>query len=81
MKKSIYSILKNISESSKTKEELISSLRLYGSPVIRTVLKYAYDPSIKWLLPEGNPPYKSCDFLDQEGRLLTEVRKLYLFVS
>jgi hypothetical protein len=80
MKKSIYNIFKTISESG-SEQDVIESLRLYGSPVIRTMLKYAFDPNIKWLLPEGPPPYKPCEYLDQEGRLLSEIRKLYLFIE
>jgi len=34
-----------------------------------------------FILPEGAPPYKPCEFLDQEGRLYTEARKLYLFIE
>lgn len=80
MKKSIYSIFKTISEAGK-EPEVIQALKLCGSPVIQTVLKYAFDPNIKWILPEGVPPYKPCEFLDQEGRLLSELRKLYLFIE
>lgn len=80
MNKSIYSIFKTISEAGK-EPEVVQALKLYGSPVIQTVLKYAFDPNVKWILPEGVPPYKPCEFLDQEGRLLSELRKLYLFIE
>jgi hypothetical protein len=45
------------------------------------ILRGAYDPTVKWLLPEGNPPYKVNDIVDQQHRLFTESRKLYLFVE
>lgn len=79
MKKSIYTILKEASEL-KTEDEIINALRT-ANPVVRQLLKYAYDPSIKFALPEGVPPYKPTDFLDQEGRLPVEMRRLYLFIE
>jgi len=81
MKKSLYSILKEISElsSNKEKAQALSSNRFAES--FKVIFRYIYDPSIKWLLPEGDPPYKPCEFLDVEGRFLTELRKLYLFVE
>lgn len=56
-------------------------LRQNDTPTLRTILRGALDPNVKWLLPEGNPPYKPCDLLDQHHRLYTETRKLYLFVE
>ena len=80
MKKSISSILKSISEL-KEKDLVVNALRQNDHPVIRQILFYAYSPTIKFLLPEGAPPYKPCEFVDQEGRLLHEARKLYLFIE
>lgn len=79
MLKSIYSILKSVSEQDEA--NLVSALRAADHPVIRKLLYYAFDPKVKFLLPEGAPPYKPCDFLDQEGRFYTEVRKMYLFIE
>lgn len=45
------------------------------------VLVGVFDPSIKWLLPEGVPPYKPNDLVDQQHRFYTEARKLYLFIE
>lgn len=78
--KSISSILKECSEL-KTTDEKVEFLRNNNSPVLLQILKYAFDPSLVFLLPEGEPPYKPCEFLDQEGRLYVEARKLYLFVE
>lgn len=81
MLKSISSILKAVSENSKSKKELVDNLRASGHPIVKQLLFYAFSPQVKFLLPEGAPPYKPCDFLDQEGRLYTEARKLYLFIE
>jgi ribosomal protein L7Ae-like RNA K-turn-binding protein len=45
------------------------------------MLRGAYDPKIVWLLPEGAPPYKANDLVDQQHRLYAEARKLYLFIE
>ena len=49
----------------KTKEEKIDFLRKNWSPSIGKILDLAYNPDHKWLLPEGAPPYKPTEFLDQ----------------
>lgn len=78
--RSVAAILKECSELT-TVNERIDFLKRNDAPIIRMLLKYAFDPSIVFLLPDGPPPYKPCDFLDQEGRLYTEARKLYLFIE
>lgn len=81
MKKTIYSILKECSEG-KSPKERVERLQQYASnAALLLVLKYAFDPNLKFLLPEGDPPYKPCEFLDQEGRLYAEAKKLYLYVE
>ena len=60
-------------------EDKINYLRENDTPAMRTILQLAYHPNVKSALPEGGPPYKPCEYLDQEGRLFTEYRKLYLF--
>jgi hypothetical protein len=56
-------------------------LRANDSQALRMILVGAFDPSIKWLLPDGEPPYKPNDLVDQQHRLYTESRKLYLFIE
>jgi hypothetical protein len=64
------------------KDEKIAALRANAdrSPIIFQILKYMFDPNIKFLLPKGSPPYKELDF-DEPGRLYVEARKLYLFIE
>lgn len=80
MKKSIYNILKECSEPRSVKDRVLM-LQKNGFPVVQQILKYAFDPKIKFLLPEGRPPFKPNEFVDQEGILFSEARKLYLFVE
>lgn len=81
MIKSLNVILKEISEIKGTNDK-INAIRTHRfAEAIKTIFKYTYDPNIKWLLPEGEPPYKPCEFLDVESRLLQELRRLYLYVE
>lgn len=61
-------------------DEQIKCLRA-NQNVLKDVLKYTFDPKIKWLLPEGIPPYKPSAEQYNEDAFYHEVRKLYLFVE
>jgi hypothetical protein len=80
MRKSIAEILQQADEAA-TKKDKIEVLRWFDCPPLRTVLQACYDPNIKWLLPEGDPPYKPSNLTDIEGRLYNESKKLYLFME
>jgi hypothetical protein len=59
-------------------------LQQHQSPGLKTLLKYAYDPNIKWHLPEGDLPagmFKPWKYGDAELVLQGESRKLYIFCS
>lgn len=80
MKLGISEILE-LASKKETKEEKIEVLRKYDGVTLRTILQGAFDPGIEWDLPEGAPPYKPCDFLDQQGRLYQETRRLWIFLK
>ena len=81
MKLGIAEILEKVSKLKK-KEERIEELRKHGdNRAMLQILQYALDPRIKWLLPEGVPPFKKNEYIDQESNLYTEVRRLYLFIE
>ena len=80
MKLGLAEILKKASELDK-KQEKIDFLNRWDSAALRAVLKYAYDPKVKFLLPEGAPPYKPNDLPDLQSVLYSELRKLYLFIE
>lgn len=80
MRLGIAEILEKVSKE-ETKEAKIQLLRKHDSVPMRTILKAAFDPSIKWNLPKGDPPYKPCEYLDQENMLYSETRRLYLFME
>ena len=79
-KNGIAEILKMVSEQ-KTTEDKVRKLQELNTPVLQQVLKYALDPSIKWKLPEGEPPYKPSPYDDTQAMLYQEARRMYLFIE
>lgn len=63
------------------KQSQIDFLRKNFNQAFGLVLRYAFEENVKWVLPEGNPPYKPCPYPDQEGRMFQEARRLYLFIQ
>ena len=80
MKLGLAEILKKASDFEK-KQDKIDWLNRWDSAALRTVLKLAYDPRIKFLLPEGKPPFKINDLPDLQSVLYNELRKMYLFLE
>lgn len=54
---------------------------LAANPGVSQVLKYAFDPDIKWLLPDTDPPYTPCDYPNMDNEFYGQLKKLYLFVE
>jgi len=44
--------------------EKVKILQSYDSPPVRAVLRGAYDPTIKWLVPSSKPPFEPNDAED-----------------
>lgn len=80
MQKTMYSILKDIDELSSQKEKVQALGQHQYKEALSIIANLALNPKVNWLLPEGNPPYKPCEF-DAEGRFLSEIRRLYLFLE
>ena len=78
-KVSLYSILKKCSEQ-KNKPERIAALQYNQSEAMKAVLQYMFHPAVKFLLPEGTPPYTPSPF-ETSSRLFGEIRKLNYFVE
>ena len=79
--KSINQTLKEISELGDTKKITEELKKHAGNIAIRTILKYVFDPDIKFLLPEGMPPIKEIPIEADGAALYREIRKLYLFIA
>jgi hypothetical protein len=80
MKYGIFEILDLVVKQD-TDEKKIEVLRKYDCTPLRDVIRYAYDPNITWLLPEGPYDYKPSVEYGNEGYLYAETRRLYLFVD
>lgn len=79
MKLGIAEILRKTSEI-KDEGARVLFFRQHANQSVQTMVRYALDPDIIWELPDGAPPYKVNDLVDQQHRLYTEMRKLYLFI-
>ena len=62
-------------------EEKVKCLKANENTALLTILKFCYDPNIKWALPEGEPPYKPCEYPNVDNMLYSEARRLYLFIE
>ena len=67
----------------KSKKDKVKFLQDNNTDSLRMVLKSAFDPKIKLLLPEGDVPYKRNDAPEgtEHSVLAYEARKLYHFIE
>jgi hypothetical protein len=72
--------LEKVGKLKKTQEK-IDAIAANDSLPLRIILQAAYDPNVKWMLPEGVPPYKPNDLVDQEHVLIKECEKLRYFIQ
>ena len=67
----------------KTKGKKVEILKEYDSEPLRMIIKSSFDPNIKWVIPEGEVPFKRNE--SEEGTehtlLFKEARKLYNFIE
>lgn len=72
--------LTKVSKLKKTQEK-IDAIKANDSLPLRIILQGAFDPNVVWLLPEGEPPYKPNDLVDQEHILIKECEKLRYYIK
>jgi len=65
----------------KTEKERVEWLKQHDNPALRTVLKYTYDPTIEFLIPDTPPPWKKNGYVGVEGMLYSEARRLKIFIK
>jgi hypothetical protein len=65
----------------KKSQDKIDMLKANDTFALRTILQATYDPSVKFLLPTGAPPYKKNDLVDQEHILHREASHIRYFVE
>lgn len=76
----MYEFLNKVSKLKKTQEK-VDNLKANDTIALRIILQAAFDPSIKFLLPEGEPPFKPTEVVDQQHVLHREAEKLRYFVE
>jgi hypothetical protein len=78
---SVSEILSNISEEKDVKKRKDLLAQQSKNQAVIAMLQLAFDPNVKFQLPEGDPPYKPCEYLDQQGMLYNSVRKIAMFLD
>jgi len=76
----LYEFLFKVSKLKRTQEK-VDALKFNDSLPLRIILQGAFDPSVEWLLPPGEPPYKVNDLVDQEHVLIKDIEKLRYFIK
>jgi hypothetical protein len=65
----------------KTKEDKIAWLQKNDSVPLKTVIRFMYDSTIEFLIPDTPPPWKKNGYIGVEGMLFKEARRLKIFVK
>ena len=60
---SIHEVFEKVANVTKISEK-VKVLQSYDTPPIRAVLRGAYDPTIRWLVPSSKPPFEPNDAED-----------------
>ena len=81
MQLGISEILSKISkEQDPVRRESMLAAQIKNNGVIQ-ILRLAYDHTLVFNLPEGDPPYKPCDYLDQQSMLYNSLKTMYLYIN
>lgn len=78
----IAEILSEISKIKKFEERQAALATCAQNKALIQILHATFHPEVKFLLPEGAPPFKKLDKgVDAQGSLYREAKKLYLFIE
>lgn len=81
MQRSIASIIAEVEKETDPNKQA-EILKKNSSSTLKTIIGYSMDPTVNWLLPEGDPPYRPiAKGTDQEGRLYADARRLMYFIN
>ena len=81
MNKGVSEIFKSISEEKDINKRKVLLANCRNNQGVIAMLQLAYDDNIRFNLPEGDPPYKPCEYLDQQGMLYQNIKKIGLFLD
>jgi len=76
----IYEIIEKAAKA-KTRKEKIEVFHNNDTWALKDVLRGAYDPSVKWNLPEGSPPYEPAEESSVPSNLLKRNTDFAYFVK
>ena len=82
--KYLVSELFDLIEKQKTKEEKMALLRENGITVVKALLHMNYEPTVKFFLPEGEPPFKKEKDQPmgyQQTTLILELKRFYVWLQ
>lgn len=66
----------------KAAKDKVAALREHDNSALRILLKYTYDNSIEFLVPDTPPPWTPNEYEDEAKSLLyTEARRLKIFIK
>jgi hypothetical protein len=66
----------------KAAKDKVAALREHDNAALRILLKYTYDDSIEFLVPDTPPPWNPNEYEDEAKSLLyTEARRLRIFIK
>ena len=85
--KALYEIVDEVRKSKNVKIKA-DILRQNESTALIDMLQLTYNPSIQWILPEGDPPYQAAEGVDEEGSgtdlegaLIGQMRMMKYFIA
>ena len=65
----------------KRTQDKIDMIRANDTFALRVILQAVYDPNVKFALPEGSPPYKPNELVDQHHVFHKDARLVQYFVQ
>ena len=79
LRKKMYQILEAVCNAP-TIPDKIRVLQAHDHKALRGYLKMAFDKNLRWMLPEGTPPFKPCEEVDVDHVPYNEFRRMYIFL-
>ena len=62
-------------------DEKVAFLHKHNTQALRDFLKITYDPTVKWLVPDSEPPYTPCDPHNSPSDLRRRITDLTLCIA
>ena len=67
--------------SAKTKKEKVELLKQNDHWALKDIIRGSMDPTVKWNLPGGNPPFTKCEAHTAPTSILKEHKKFGYFIQ